>query len=160
MESSLCCAGSKSTCMEPPSRFTFTSDTPSNFRTAFSTWAEQAEQVMPVTVNFCLIIFLLSVPSERPIYLFPLRKSHFFWFINFRCTVPKPLPRRVGRSILDLPPAGMPGKEPADSFQPQALSAVPRQDAKLRHSPVHLMPQLRRRFSRANPAITPSCRSK
>ncbi len=46
---------SQSTVIEPPSRFTFTSHTPSSFRTALSTWAEQAEQVMPVTLNFCFI---------------------------------------------------------------------------------------------------------
>ena len=44
---------SQSTVMEPPSRLTFTSHTPSSLRTALSTWAEQAEHVMPVTVNFC-----------------------------------------------------------------------------------------------------------
>ena len=46
---------SQSTVIDPPSRFTFTSHTPSSFRTALSTWAEQAEHVMPVTVNFCFI---------------------------------------------------------------------------------------------------------
>ena len=47
--------GSYSTSMEPPSRLTFTDETPGNFSTALVTWAEQAEQVMPVTVNFCFI---------------------------------------------------------------------------------------------------------
>jgi len=43
------------TCMELVRRLTFTSATPSSLHTAFSTWAEQAEQVMPVTLNFCFI---------------------------------------------------------------------------------------------------------
>lgn len=34
-------------------RLTSAEETPSSLLTAFSTWAEQAEQVMPVTENFC-----------------------------------------------------------------------------------------------------------
>ena len=41
--------------MVPESRLTLTSDTPASLRTALSTWAEHAEQVMPVTINFCFM---------------------------------------------------------------------------------------------------------
>ena len=41
-----------------PSKFTCTSCTPATLRTAFSTCALQAEQVMPVTSNAFFVIFL------------------------------------------------------------------------------------------------------
>ena len=36
-------------------RLTLTAETPATLPTAFSTWAEQAEQVMPVTEKVCFI---------------------------------------------------------------------------------------------------------
>ena len=44
------------TVMELVIRLTSAFWTPSSLLTAFSTWAEQAEQVMPVTLNFCFIV--------------------------------------------------------------------------------------------------------
>jgi hypothetical protein len=38
-------------------RLTLTADTPSTRLTAFSTWAEQAEQVIPVTLKVCFMGF-------------------------------------------------------------------------------------------------------
>ena len=43
------------------SRLTATAETPSTLATLFSTWAEQAEQVMPVTSNFCFMAAFLSM---------------------------------------------------------------------------------------------------
>ena len=49
---------SKSTIMLLVSRLTETDMTPGTFATAFSTWAEQDAQDIPVTRNFCFIILL------------------------------------------------------------------------------------------------------
>ena len=53
---------SNSTCMLFVSRFTLTFSTPASLPTLFSTWEEQAEQVIPVTSNLSFIglSFLLS----------------------------------------------------------------------------------------------------
>ena len=54
-------ASSYSAVMELVIRLTSARFTPSSLLTAFSTWAEQAEQVMPVMLNFCFAIaFTLS----------------------------------------------------------------------------------------------------
>ena len=55
MDSGLSAPGTYSTSMDPPNRLTLTEDTPGSFSTALVTWAEQAEQVIPVTLNFCFI---------------------------------------------------------------------------------------------------------
>ncbi len=44
-------------------RLTFTRETPGTFFTAFSTAAEQAEQVMPVTSYLCSIVSSLPHPQ-------------------------------------------------------------------------------------------------
>ena len=70
-------SGSYSTVMELDSRFTLTSVTPSNFRTALSTWAEQAEQVMPVTSNFCFKGNTTLSKKAPPIPRRVARPKHF-----------------------------------------------------------------------------------
>ena len=51
---------SNSTCILFVSRFTLTFSTPVSLLTLFSTWEEQAEQVMPVTSNLSFMYIVLS----------------------------------------------------------------------------------------------------
>lgn len=82
--------------MDPERRFTLTADTPASLPTAFSTWAEQAEQVMPVTVKVCFIVISSFLWNERSLHQL-LQSGH-----QLVDDLVVPLPDAVGHAGADV----------------------------------------------------------